>query len=101
MKSNSARVGGGRWNCFMCGKVTTHIGNMRQHFETHHFGAGVRLCPYCRKTFKTKHSLATHMSKNHREERSRENEEPKGVLHERFKQEITIGISPTEGHLHH
>jgi len=66
-KSNSALVEGGAWSCFLCGKVTAHIGNMRQHFESHHFSLGAIQCEICEKIFKTKHSLATHMSKVHRD----------------------------------
>jgi len=66
-KSNSALIEGGAWSCFLCGKVTAHIGNMRQHFESHHFSLGAIQCEVCEKIFKTKHSLATHMSKVHRD----------------------------------
>jgi len=68
-KSNSALVDGGAWSCFLCGKIAAHIGNMRQHFEAHHFSLGAIQCEVCEKIFKTKHSLATHMSKVHRDRR--------------------------------
>ena len=59
----------GTWSCYLCGKVTLHSGNMRQHFEAYHFRLPIGLiqCRACAKTFKTRHSLATHMSKNHRD----------------------------------
>ena len=59
----------GTWSCYLCGKVTLHSGNMRQHFEAYHFRLPIGLiqCRVCAKTFKTRHSLATHMSKNHRD----------------------------------
>jgi len=67
--SNSGQVEQGAWSCFLCGKITQHSGNMRQHFEAHHFSLPVGLvqCRMCNKIFKTRHSLATHMSKNHRD----------------------------------
>jgi len=68
-KSNSALIDGGAWSCFLCGKIAAHIGNMRQHFEAHHFSLGAIQCEVCEKIFKTKHSLATHMSKVHRDRR--------------------------------
>jgi len=70
-KSNSALIDGGAWSCFLCGKIAAHIGNMRQHFEAHHFSLGAIQCDVCQKSFKTKHSLATHMSKVHRDTKSR------------------------------
>merc|ERR1712112_763291 len=48
MKENSGLIGSGMWSCFLCGKVTTHIGNMRQHFETHHCGSSSQYkCDIC------------------------------------------------------
>jgi len=66
LKLNSGQVEGGMWSCFLCGKVTNGSGNMRQHFEVYHFSLGGFQCDHCMKMFKTKHSLATHVSKNHR-----------------------------------
>jgi len=66
LKQNSGQIDGGTWSCYLCGKITSGSGNMRQHFEAHHFSLGGFQCEFCMKMFKTKHSLATHVSKNHR-----------------------------------
>ena len=64
MKTNSTRIEGGRWSCFLCGKLTTHIGNMRQHFETHHCGTQVQYnCDICGKECRTRNALACHKVK--------------------------------------
>ena len=57
----------GQVRCTLCGKLSTHSGNARQHFEARHFASAQAIvCSICIKPFKTKHSLASHMSKNHR-----------------------------------
>ena len=66
LKQNSGQIEGGTWSCYLCGKITSGSGNMRQHFEAYHFSLGGFQCELCMKMFKTKHSLATHVSKNHR-----------------------------------
>ena len=68
LTANAAVSEQGTWTCFLCGKQTLHSGNMRQHFEAHHFSIGLIQCAVCSKIFKTRHSLATHMSKNHRDQ---------------------------------
>ena len=60
----------GQVRCTLCGKLSTHSGNARQHFEARHFASAQAIvCSICIKPFKTKHSLASHMSKNHRGDR--------------------------------
>ena len=66
LKENSGQIEGGTWSCYLCGKITSGSGNMRQHFEAYHFSLGGIQCDLCMKMFKTKHSLATHVSKVHR-----------------------------------
>jgi hypothetical protein len=66
LKQNSGQIEGGTWSCYLCGKITNGSGNMRQHFEAYHFSLGGFQCEHCMKLFKTKHSLATHVSKKHR-----------------------------------
>ena len=63
----SEPAGAGQVQCTLCGKISSHSGNARQHFEAHHFSSNqAPVCPLCVKPFRTKHSLASHMSKNHR-----------------------------------
>jgi len=66
LKQNSGQVEGGTWTCYLCGKITSASGNMRQHFEAYHFSLGGVQCDLCMKIFKTKHSLATHVYKVHK-----------------------------------
>ena len=67
LRSNSHKIDGGRWQCQLCDKITTHAGNMRQHFITHHYqDETVLTCSYCGKTFKNKNSLSSHVSQTHK-----------------------------------
>jgi len=45
--------------CHLCNKITTHIGNMKQHFEVHHCNRAYK-CGVCMKDFRTKNSLDVH-----------------------------------------
>jgi len=66
-RTYSQPAGQGQVRCTLCGKVSSHSGNARQHFEAHHFTCSQQaVCPVCIKPFRTKHSLSSHMSKNHR-----------------------------------
>ena len=49
--------------CLLCNKITLHVGNMKQHFEVHHYHRSYK-CEVCLKNFKTKNCLAVH-KKNH------------------------------------
>jgi uncharacterized C2H2 Zn-finger protein len=60
------RLADGRCQCRLCDKVTTHIGNMRQHFITHHISQERIRCRQCGNSFKNKNSLAAHVSSKHR-----------------------------------
>ncbi len=60
----------GQVRCGICQKICLHSGNMKQHFETHHYRSGSQVCPFCQKTFRTKHSLQSHLSRSHRKEKS-------------------------------
>ena len=66
LKLNSAKIERSTWSCYLCGKITNKSSHMRQHFEAFHYSLGQMQCEVCQKTFKTRHSLATHVSKNHR-----------------------------------
>ena len=66
LKQNSGQIEGKTWSCYLCGKTTNKSSNMRQHFEAYHFSLGAIQCEICQKVFKTMHSLATHVSKHHR-----------------------------------
>merc|ERR1711874_659904 len=63
MKSNSCRIENGKWRCSLCGKVTSHIGNNRQHFETHHYVALQYKCDICGRECRTRNALACHKVK--------------------------------------
>jgi len=57
---NSTKVPGTRsLQCLICQKVTIHIGNMKQHFEVHHYHRSYK-CNVCFRNFKTKNSLDVH-----------------------------------------
>lgn len=57
---NSSKVPGTRsLQCLICQKVTIHIGNMKQHFEVHHYHRSYK-CNVCQRNFKTKNSLDVH-----------------------------------------
>ena len=45
--------------CLLCNKVTIHVGNMKQHFEVHHYRR-VYNCPVCKRNCKTKNCLSVH-----------------------------------------
>jgi len=57
---NSSKVPGTKSiQCLLCSKVTLHVGNMKQHFEVHHYHRSYT-CDVCMKNFKTKNCLAVH-----------------------------------------
>ena len=58
----------GGYQCVTCGYTIQKKSNMKKHVETHIETPGYH-CPYCFKQFKTKNSLNTHTSNNHREEK--------------------------------
>jgi len=64
MQANATLIDGGKWSCFLCGKITSHIGNMRQHFETYHYKTSdTYSCKLCGKQCPTKNALACHKVK--------------------------------------
>ena len=57
---NTSKLPGGKGiQCLLCTKVTIHAGNMKQHFEVHHYQRTYK-CEICQKLFKTKNSLDCH-----------------------------------------
>ena len=70
LRTHSVKIEGGKVQCRLCGKVTAHSGNMRQHFIIHHVQEDVELsCPYCEagvNKFKNRNSLNCHISQKHR-----------------------------------
>lgn len=54
----------GSVRCLICGKVTIMVGNMKQHFEVHHFQREFS-CDFCGKVFKTRNSLCVHKRSKH------------------------------------
>ena len=53
----------GIWNCTICGKIDKLSNNIKKHAEIHIEGVS-RPCGHCDKMFKSKNSLAVHMSRN-------------------------------------
>ena len=53
-----------RVQCLLCDKITTHVGNMKQHFEVHHYHRQYK-CDVCQKNFKTKNSHDIHKKNQH------------------------------------
>ena len=53
------RLAGGGVRCLLCGKETLVMGNMKQHFEVHHFKRDLH-CDHCGRPFKTRNSLCVH-----------------------------------------
>ena len=70
IKSNTYKLEGGRVQCNICDKVTSHGGNMKQHFQTHHFQEDSIPCHLCGKHFKNKNSLSSHVYNSHKRVRS-------------------------------
>jgi hypothetical protein len=56
--------GAGGVKCLICGKVTLHTGNMRQHFEVYHYRRQYT-CEFCQRVCKTKNSLDVHRKTRH------------------------------------
>ena len=54
----------GNVRCLICGKITLMVGNMKQHFEVHHFQREFN-CEFCDKVFKTRNSLCVHRRNKH------------------------------------
>ena len=60
----------GTFLCLNCGYSIQKKSNMKKHVETHISTPGYH-CNFCPKQFKTKNSLNTHTSNNHREEKKK------------------------------
>jgi len=60
----------GTFLCLNCGYSVLKKSNMKKHVETHITTPGY-YCKFCPKQFKTKNSLNTHTSNNHREEKKK------------------------------
>jgi hypothetical protein len=45
--------------CLLCNKVTSHVGNMKQHFEVYHYRR-IYTCPVCNNVCKTRNCLSVH-----------------------------------------
>ena len=56
----------GLWICKVCGKTTTHKGQIRRHAEIHIEGMS-HACHLCSKTFPIRHNLQQHISGIHSE----------------------------------
>ena len=57
---NTSRVPGTtNIQCHFCSKITIHVGNMKQHFDSNHYHGDYK-CDTCQKNFKTKKSLLKH-----------------------------------------
>ena len=55
------------YNCLICGKVSRDLHNAKTHLEASHFPSETGYeCQLCGARYKTKNSLACHISKKHR-----------------------------------
>ena len=59
MQNTSKLPGVKSIQCLLCSKVTINVGNMKQHFEVHHYRRTYS-CDVCNKTCKTKNCLFVH-----------------------------------------
>jgi len=61
VSANTQKHAGGAKSiqCLLCSKVTIHVGNMKQHFEVHHFRRFYK-CPVCHRDCKTRNCLSVH-----------------------------------------
>ena len=68
MKKSTLEDGKACFKCTLCGKVNSHLHNLRNHIENAHFpGHFSYNCSLCEKTFKSKTALCNHVSKLHRD----------------------------------
>jgi hypothetical protein len=56
----------GLWKCKECGKTKAHKGHLKEHAEIHLEGIS-HVCHICRKAFRSRHTLRTHISHKHSE----------------------------------
>ena len=52
------------YRCKVCGKEETSM-NMKSHIEANHLEGVTIPCNFCEKTFRSRHSLAMHIRRNH------------------------------------
>ena len=57
--------GNGELECTVCRKIGKDVRNMRRHAETHIEGLSYS-CNICDKSFRSKNSLAVHITKYHK-----------------------------------
>jgi len=60
----------GDWCCKYCSKTNRNRARVSRHAEVHFPGTVPLPCNFCGKTFKTRNSLASHVSRWHRQEDS-------------------------------
>ena len=58
----------GQHSCKVCGKIdpTNHLNNLKRHIEAKHIEGTSHPCSQCGKYFRSRHSLSTHTSMNHK-----------------------------------
>ena len=52
--------------CVTCGKILNHKHSMMTHIESHLSGFSHK-CPYCKKDYKTRNSMNSHISRTHKQ----------------------------------
>merc|ERR1712204_100605 len=57
----------GLWSCTICGKSDTYKSHMKNHIEAKHIEGASHLCGQCGKLFRSRNSLAKHLSVYHKE----------------------------------
>ena len=67
MDKNVAKTAGG-YLCLPCGKVLKAKQSLYQHFRDLHFYPEVMYtCPVCKKSYRGKNSIKTHVSRYHKD----------------------------------
>ena len=60
-----ARLPNKTLQCKICGKTASQLSNIKNHIETHVEGLSFP-CPVCGKTFRSRHTMRSHKSQNHK-----------------------------------
>ena len=57
----------GIWTCKMCGHTASYKNNLQNHIESRHIEGLSHPCNQCTNVFKSRMSLASHVTRYHRE----------------------------------
>ncbi len=61
------RTNSGACICMLCGTVIKQECNLKRHFVVRHSESCQYFCPFCKRSYKNKHSFSNHMSGRHPE----------------------------------